>query len=88
MVSRIASNLKESFAAGGRAAVKATGGQSSGGSPGGAPSAGSSGSGVPDWAKRMQRRQAVGRGVSTAIQTVRSGDHGGGSTNIDLSEES
>ena len=88
MVSRIASNLKESFAAGGRAAVKATGGQSSGGSPGGAPSAASSGSGAPDWAKRMQRRQAAGRGVSTAIQTVRSGDHGGGSTNIDLSEES
>ena len=84
MVSRIASNLKESFAAGGRAAVKATGGQSSGVSQ----TTASSGNRVPDWAKRMQRRQAAGHGVSTAIQTVRSGDHGGGSTNVDLSEES
>jgi type IV secretion system protein TrbL len=35
----------------------------------------------------MRRGQAIGNAVSTTANAVRSGDHGGGSTNLDLSEE-
>ena len=41
----------------------------------------------PQWAKDMERRQAVARGVSTAIHAVRSGDHHGGSASISVSED-
>lgn len=43
--------------------------------------------GVPAWAQRMRRHQAVSHGVSVATHAVRSGDHGGGSTSVPLSED-
>jgi type IV secretion system protein TrbL len=100
MAERVASDLKSQWEAGGRAAVRATGGGTPGGAsavPGAsnaatagpsAPSApNSSTSSPPAWAQRMRRSQAMGQGISTAANAVRSGDHGGGSTNLDLSED-
>jgi len=42
---------------------------------------------TPGWAQRLQRRQHVERGVSTAAQTLRSGEHGGSGANPSLREE-
>jgi len=42
---------------------------------------------TPSWAQRLQRRQHVERGVSTATQTLRSGEHGGSGANPSLREE-
>jgi type IV secretion system protein TrbL len=51
-------------------------------------SGGSAGSSSPPaWARRMRRQQTIAQGVSTAAQTIRSGDHGGGSTSVNLREE-
>jgi type IV secretion system protein TrbL len=44
-------------------------------------------SGPPDWARRMRRDQTISHGVSAAAHAVRSGDHGGGSTSVDLKED-
>jgi type IV secretion system protein TrbL len=41
----------------------------------------------PAWAQRLERSQALSRGVSTAAHGLRSGDHGGGSTSLSLSED-
>lgn len=43
--------------------------------------------GAPEWAQRMRRHQAISHGVSAAAHAVRSGDHGGGSTSVSLSED-
>jgi type IV secretion system protein TrbL len=43
--------------------------------------------GPPEWAQRMRRHQAMSHGISAAAHAVRSGDHGGGSTSISLSED-
>ncbi|HZX83409.1 MAG TPA: P-type conjugative transfer protein TrbL, partial [Reyranella sp.] len=40
----------------------------------------------PAWARRMRRSQAASHGASAAIHAVRSSDHGGGGSSIDLSE--
>ncbi len=48
--------------------------------------AGGSGS-PPAWARRMRRQQAVSQGIAAAIQAMRSGDHGGASTSVNLREE-
>jgi len=91
MIQRVASNLKSSFAAGARAADHAMGGSSAGANTaaGGAPTASGGGAAgrAPDWARRMHRRQVIRDGISTATHNVRSGDGGGASTNLDLSEE-
>ncbi len=42
---------------------------------------------APEWAQRMRRHQAISHGVSAATHAVRSGDHGGGSTSVSLSED-
>jgi len=77
---RAASSLRESFAAGGRAA---TGGSSaSGASEDGQADA----SRQPDWARRMKRHQAISRGASAADHAIRSGDRPGGGHAVDLSE--
>jgi type IV secretion system protein TrbL len=47
----------------------------------------SGGNGPPDWARRMRREQAISRGLSAAAHAVRSGDHGGGSSSVDLKED-
>ena len=41
---------------------------------------------APAWAQRMRRHQAMSHGISAAAHAVRSGDHGGGSTSVSLSE--
>jgi len=43
--------------------------------------------GAPEWAQRMRRHQAMSHGISAAAHAVRSGDHGGGSSSLSLSEE-
>jgi type IV secretion system protein TrbL len=43
--------------------------------------------GAPPWAQRMRRAQAISHGVSAAAHAVRSGDHGGASSSIDLRGE-
>ncbi|QOZ70691.1 P-type conjugative transfer protein TrbL [Bradyrhizobium arachidis] len=47
---------------------------------------GGSAQGPPGWAQRMKRSQAISHGVSAASHAVRSGDHGGGGSSVDLSE--
>jgi type IV secretion system protein TrbL len=42
---------------------------------------------APAWAQRMRRHQAISHGVSAAAHAVRSGDQGGGSTSVSLSED-
>src|SRR5579859_6107388 len=41
---------------------------------------------TPNWAQQLQRRQHVERGVSTAAQALRSGEHGGSGANPSLRE--
>jgi type IV secretion system protein TrbL len=48
--------------------------------------AGGSGS-PPAWARRMRRQQAMSQGIAAAVQAMRSGDHGGASTSVNLREE-
>lgn len=43
--------------------------------------------GPPKWARDMARRQAVTQGVSISAHALRSGDKGGGSASISLSED-
>jgi type IV secretion system protein TrbL len=45
---------------------------------------GGAGGGPPAWARKMRREQAMSHGISAAAHAVRSGDHGGGSTSVDL----
>ncbi|MEN5113234.1 P-type conjugative transfer protein TrbL [Brevundimonas diminuta] len=54
-------------------------------SPGGAPA--SPKEAKPQWARDMERRQALAHGVSTAVHAVRSGDHHGGSASVSVSED-
>jgi type IV secretion system protein TrbL len=92
MIQRVASNLKSSFAAGARVADRVMGGSSAGTrTAAGGTSTGTGGAAAgraPGWAKRMHRHQVIRDGISTATHNVRSGDGGGASTNLDLSEES
>jgi type IV secretion system protein TrbL len=43
---------------------------------------------APDWARRLQRRQNIARGASSAAQAVRSGDHGGSGASPSLDDPS
>ncbi|SDR45102.1 type IV secretion system protein TrbL [Rhizobiales bacterium GAS113] len=89
MTDRIADNLNMSFAEGGRAAFRATGqGAPSSTSSHASAASGSEPDAAPEWARRLRRSQAASHGISTAAHAVRSGDHGGGSAEVDLSEES
>ena len=54
--------------------------------PAGAPS--ESPDKAPDWAQRLQRRQRVAHGASTAAHVVRSADHGGGGAAPELRDSS
>jgi type IV secretion system protein TrbL len=73
---RAAESVSSSFAAGGRAAA--------GGAEAGAAAAPPDA--PPAWARRMRRSQAASHGASAATHAIRSGDHGGGGSSIDLSE--
>ena len=50
------------------------------------PAASTSAEGQPDWARRMKRAQTIRHGASAAGHAVRSGDHGGSGSSVDLSE--
>jgi len=80
---RAASSLKDSYRAGNRAAVTATGGTISGGAPAssGPPAASD---GPPPWAAAMKRRQSLTHGATVAAHTLRGGDGGGGGATVDL----
>jgi len=41
----------------------------------------------PGWAKRLQHRQGLHQGATTAAHALRSGDHGGAGSSLDLSQE-
>lgn len=61
-------------------------------SPSASPSSPSSSSAAPvsptpAWARALAGRQAIARGVSTAVHAVRSGDRGGGGASVSLSED-
>jgi type IV secretion system protein TrbL len=43
---------------------------------------------APAWAQRLQRRQRVAHGASTAAHVVRSADHGGGGAAPELRDSS
>lgn len=43
---------------------------------------------APSWARRLQRRQQVAQGASTAAHVLRSGDHGGGGSGPPLQDTS
>lgn len=78
---RAAASMKDSYQAGGRAAVSATGGTVSGGAPTPSPS------GPPAWAAAMKRRSEVTHGATIAGHTLRSGDGGGSGSAVDLSQK-
>jgi type IV secretion system protein TrbL len=50
------------------------------------PTASTGTDGQPDWARRMKRAQTIRHGASAAGHAVRSGDHGGSGSSVDLSE--
>jgi type IV secretion system protein TrbL len=77
---RGAASLGTGAAAAGRAGAAST-------SAGAAGSAAVPAGSAPEWAQRMRRHQAISHGVSAATHAVRSGDHGGGSTSVSLSED-
>jgi type IV secretion system protein TrbL len=81
---RAAASMRESFAAGGRAAMGETAPDS--GSAGAPASGQTEGPGPPAWARRIKRNQTINHGVSAAHQAIRSGDHPSSSGGIDLSE--
>jgi type IV secretion system protein TrbL len=82
---RAAGSLKSSFEGGGSRA--ATGEGSSAGTDATASAAASSAnSSPPAWARRMKRAQTINHGTSAAAHAVRSGDHGGAGTSVDLTE--
>ena len=66
--------------AGRRVASIASGKAFSSGGTGNPPGSG----GPPAWARKLRREQLASHGVSAAAHAVRSGDHGGGSTSVDL----
>ncbi|RXH32309.1 conjugal transfer protein TrbL [Bradyrhizobium nanningense] len=57
-----------------------------GGGRAGEQGASTSAEGQPDWARRMKRAQTIRHGASAAGHAVRSGDHGGSGSSVDLSE--
>ncbi|MDP2373608.1 MAG: P-type conjugative transfer protein TrbL, partial [Reyranella sp.] len=74
---RAGSSLASNFDAGGRAAVGDAAEAGEAPAPRDAP---------PAWARRMRRSQAASHGASATAHAVRSGDHGGGGSSVDLSE--
>ena len=48
--------------------------------------AASAAAGVPAWAQRMQRKQALSQGTTMAAHAIRSGDGQGAGSTINLSE--
>lgn len=65
-----------------RRAAAALGGGGEAGEQAASPSA----EGQPDWARRMKRAQTIRHGASAAGHAIRSGDHGGSGSSVDMSE--
>ncbi|MER9435838.1 P-type conjugative transfer protein TrbL [Mesorhizobium sp. M0618] len=87
-MSRAASALSSSQQAGRSAAWTATGGEQPAAAASGRASTAESGAeSPPAWANRMKPGQAMSHGASMAAHSVRSGDHGGGSTNVSLNQD-
>jgi type IV secretion system protein TrbL len=86
-IRRAAADLGGRFTSGARAGFEASGGATTGGATDGAAvGASESASGPPAWARRMQRGQALDKGVSTATHAIKSGDGRGAGSSVDLSE--
>ncbi len=87
---RVVDSVGSSFAAGARGGFGVTGGSSSMGTVAGtsevAAPAASTADGVPAWAQRMQRKQALSQGTTMAAHAIRSGDGQGAGSTINLSE--
>jgi type IV secretion system protein TrbL len=80
---RAAAALRDSSAS---ANAAGTNGEASSGAESGSTAASASSGSPPAWAARMKRSQTASHGVSAATQAVRSGDHGGGGSSVNLSE--
>jgi type IV secretion system protein TrbL len=80
---KAAASLKDSYRAGGRAAVTATRGTISGGASPSAPASDDR----PAWASAMKRRQTMTHGATIAAHTLRSGDGGGSGSSVDLHQK-
>jgi type IV secretion system protein TrbL len=87
-VSAGASALRDRFAA--AASARTAAGATSSGAAGGESSTASAEgpADVPDWARRLHRRQNMTQGASAAAQAVRSGDHGGSGASPSLDDPS
>ena len=82
----VAGSVRGAASLGGRT-IGLGGAQSGSASAGAAIAASSPAGSAPEWAQRMRRHQTISHGVSAASHAVRSGDHGGGSTSVSLSED-
>lgn len=71
-----------------RPASRSPAGETSSASATGSAASPTPGNKAPDWAQRLQRRQRVAHGASTAAHVVRSADHGGGGAAPDLRDSS
>lgn len=71
-------------------AIASSAGDSAGSTSSAGPSDSSAGASAraPDWARRLQRRQRLSQGASTAAHTVRSADHGGSGASPNLRDSS
>ena len=76
---KAAESFSQSFSAGAQAATQRP-------APGAGPASPASNNSPFAWAKRMQRTQAIGQGVTSAGQALRSGDQGGAGLAADLSD--
>lgn len=88
LVGNVTGSIKSSAAAGSNAVMSAAGltppdGVSDAAGAGASPGAGA----PPEWANRLRRSQAMSHGATAAAHAVRSGDSGGGSTNVPLSQD-
>jgi len=83
-ISPLKRSMTDSYRAGSRAALTATGG-SFANSPSASPVPANDG--PPAWARRLKRQQSLHHGVATTAHVIRSGDHGGGGTSVSLSEK-
>jgi type IV secretion system protein TrbL len=82
----VAGSVRGAASLGGRA-IGLGGAQSRSASAGATTAASAPAGSAPEWAQRMRRHQTISHGVSAAAHAVRSGDHGGGSTSVSLSED-
>jgi type IV secretion system protein TrbL len=84
---KAADSMKSSFKDGARGAVTATGGTITSGAPAPSEPETSSAAAPPAWAKAMKNRQTLSHGATVAAHTLRSGDGGGASSSVDVTEK-